>query len=412
LKNSNFHHPSTRIRGTVSDRLHGKKIALGVTGSVAAFKSPEIARELMRLGAEVIPVMSASGQSMIGTDLMWWATGTKPITDVTGDLEHVSMAGVMNKPVDLMLIAPCTTNTIAKLAAGIADTSITLIASSLQGKGIPILILGVAHEDLINSPPIQDSLDLLRQRGIHIIEPVLSEGKAKVPQTSEVIFEVLDLLTPKTLAGSNVIVTGGPTREFIDNVRFISNASSGKTGIEIATEAFLHGAETLLITGPSKEWIPRKISVHAVVSTQDMIDVTLKALKKQSTAKIVLSAAMADFTLDSQLTGKIKSGQNLSLTLVPTKKLSDLIKPQYPKSTLILFKAEWDVTKEELIERAKLKLAHCDGDAIIANDLSQTDSGFDVQMNQVIILLKDGSMTDVSSSKKDLARNHLVPLLG
>jgi phosphopantothenoylcysteine decarboxylase/phosphopantothenate--cysteine ligase len=412
LNNSNFQHPSTRIRGTTSDRLHGKKIALGVTGSVAAFKSPEIARELMRLGAEVIPVMSTSGQSMIGIDLMWWATGIKPITDVTGDLEHISLAGVMNKPVDLMLIAPCTTNTIAKLATGIADTSITLIASSLQGKGIPILILGVAHEDLINSPPIQESLDLLRQRGIHIIDPILSEGKAKVPETNEVIFEVLDILTPKTLAESNVVVTGGPTREFIDNVRFISNASSGKTGVEIAIEAFLHGAKTLLITGPTKEWIPRKIGVHAVVSTQDMIDATLTALKTQPSSKLVLSAAMGDFTLDRKLTGKIKSGQDLSLILVPTQKLSDLIKVQYPKATLILFKAEWDVTKDELIERAKLKLNQCDGDAIIANDLSRTDSGFDVQMNHVLILFKDGSVKELDISKKDLARNHIVPLLG
>ena len=224
---------------------------MGITGSVASFLSPMIARELIRLGATVIPVMSQDAERFIGKDLMWWATGVEPITKVTGKLEHISLAGVMNEPADLMLIAPATTNTVAKLATGIADTSVTLIASSLQGKKIPIMVLCVAHEDLTNSEAVEDALKTLKKRGIHIIEPERSEGKAKAPGISDIIFEALDHLTAKNLAKRNVIVTGGPTREYLDQVRFISNASSGLTGIELAKEAQLQGAKVHLVLGPT-----------------------------------------------------------------------------------------------------------------------------------------------------------------
>ena len=162
MTSDGFVHPSMRIKSTYSKLLEGKRIGLGITASVAAFLSPEIARKLIRHGAEVIPIMTENSLTMVGKDLMWWATGVEPIIQVTGNLEHISMAGVMNKPLDLMIIAPCTTNTLAKISNGIADTSVTLIASSLSGKGIPMLILAVAHQDLINSPPIQKAITVFR----------------------------------------------------------------------------------------------------------------------------------------------------------------------------------------------------------------------------------------------------------
>ncbi|MHA2029789.1 MAG: flavoprotein, partial [Candidatus Kariarchaeaceae archaeon] len=178
---SDNNHPSTKIQSSYSNRLNGKRILLGITGSIASFLSPKLARELMRHGADVIPIMTKSALTMVGKDLLWWATGNEPIIEVTGNLEHIQFAGVMNKPADLMIIMPCTTNTAAKLAGGISDTSVTLIATTIRGKDIPIIIMCVAHEDLIKSPPVQESLIKLKESGIVVLDPIIEEGKAKVP---------------------------------------------------------------------------------------------------------------------------------------------------------------------------------------------------------------------------------------
>ncbi|MCH8906113.1 MAG: bifunctional phosphopantothenoylcysteine decarboxylase/phosphopantothenate--cysteine ligase CoaBC [Candidatus Heimdallarchaeota archaeon] len=400
--NADFRHPSTRILGSNCSRLKGKRIVLGVTGSVASFLSPMIARELIRLGATVIPVMSKEATRFIGKDLMWWATGIEPIMQVTGKLEHISLAGVMNDPVDLMLITPTTTNTVAKLAAGIADTPVTLIASSLNGKGIPIMILCVAHEDLINSPAIKAGLNTLRGWGIHIIEPQMSEGKAKAPEISDIIFEAVDVLTEKNLVGSHVIVTGGPTREYLDQVRFISNASSGLTGIELAKEAQLQGAEVKLVMGPSSLHIPRGLDKIDVQSTQEMTDEVLRILMKHPDSIVILSAAMADFKAKQISKGKIKSGSERSFELVPTIKLSDQIKKNFPNSKLVVFKAEWNITKTELTKRAKAKLVKTKADLVIANDLSNPEGGFESDKNSIIVINEDGVVAGYRDFKANL----------
>lgn len=400
--NADFRHPSTRILGSNSSRLKGKRIVLGITGSVASFLSPMIARELIRLGATVIPVMSKEATRFIGKDLMWWATGIEPIMQVTGKLEHISLAGVMNDPVDLMLITPTTTNTVAKLAAGIADTSVTLIASSLNGKGIPIMILCVAHEDLINSPAIKAGLNTLRGWGIHIIEPQMSEGKAKAPEISDIIFEAVDVLTEKNLVGSHVIVTGGPTREYLDQVRFISNASSGLTGIELAKEAQLQGADVKLVMGPSSLHIPRGLDKIDVQSTQEMTDEVLRILTKHPDSIVILSAAMADFKAKQISKGKIKSGSERSFELVPTIKLSDQIKKNFPNSKLVVFKAEWNITKTELTKRAKAKLVKTKADLVIANDLSNPEGGFESDKNSIIVINEDGVVAGYRDFKANL----------
>ncbi|MHA2501723.1 MAG: bifunctional phosphopantothenoylcysteine decarboxylase/phosphopantothenate--cysteine ligase CoaBC [Candidatus Kariarchaeaceae archaeon] len=397
-------HPSTRILGSDTSLLKGKRIALGVTGSVAAFLSPQIARALIRHGATVIPVMTEAGTRMVGKDLMWWATGVEPITKVTGELEHISMAGVMNDPIDLFLIAPATTNTVAKLANGIADTSVTLIASSVNGKGVPIMVLCVAHEDLIKSPPIQKSLATLEEWGVDIIQPVVEEGKAKVPPVEDVIFEVIVRLSPKILTGKTVLVTGGPTREYFDNVRYITNGSSGRMGIEIAKSALMAGAETKLLLGPTHLTAPRAVDTISVFTTDDMIQAMLKELEKKPESMVILSSAMADFTPREKIDGKIKSGAELSVPLKPTTKLSNLIKAKFPQSTLVLFKAEWEETVGELAKRAKEKLESCDGDLVIANDLSRPGAGFAAISNHVIVMDKEGNYSEIEDSKTDIAQ--------
>ena len=403
MTSDGFVHPSMRIKSTYSKLLEGKRIGLGITASVAAFLSPEIARKLIRHGAEVIPIMTENSLTMVGKDLMWWATGVEPIIQVTGNLEHISMAGVMNKPLDLMIIAPCTTNTLAKISNGIADTSVTLIASSLSGKGIPMLILAVAHQDLINSPPIQKAITVLRESGVNFIEPIYEEGKAKVPDIDDIIFEIFEIIREKDMTNTSVIVTGGPTRSYLDNVRYITNSSSGKTGIELAKNAHIRGAKTNLVLGPTKLIVPRKIGTSRVNTSQEMANEVIQLLEAEPQSMVILSAAMADYKIKEKIEGKIKSGDELKLELVPTIKLSDLIKDKYPKSRLVLFKAEWNVSRDDLVESAKNKLIHCNADFIVANDLSEEDAGFETETNRVLVIDKSGIIKELFSSKFELS---------
>lgn len=402
-------HPSTKIQSTFSNRLEGKQILLGITGSIASFLSPKLARELMRHGATVIPVMTKSATTMIGKDLMWWATGKEPIIEVTGDLEHIQFAGVMNKPADLMLIMPCTTNTAAKLASGISDTSVTLIANTIWGRNIPIMIMCVAHEDLIKSPPVQESLTKLVHSGITVLEPVIEEGKAKVPDIEDIVMSVFLKLESKELEGKNVIITAGPTREFIDEVRFISNPSSGRTGIELAKEAMYHGATVDLVLGPTQLKSPHGVKSYNVISSEEMTKKSMELLEANPDSIIILSAAMGDFTMD-KIGGKIKSGNNLELTLKPTTKLSSQIKQQFPKSKLILFKAEAGLAKDDLIKSAITKLRSDNADLIIANDIADPSYGFSSDQNHVFVITNEGKSIEITDTKSNLARK-IIPYI-
>ena len=398
-----FRHPSTKILGSRTRRLEGKRVLLGITGSVAAFLSPQIARGLIREGATVIPVMSEAGLNLIGKDLMWWATGVEPITKITGKIEHVAVAGVMNKPVDMMLIAPCTTNTVAKLAAGIADTPVTLVASSLMGKGVKVQLLVVGHEDLFNSPGVKESIDKLEQRGVCFIRPKVEEGKAKVPPMDELLHHILAELTPKYLKDRRVIITGGPTKEYIDNVRFVTNGASGKSAIFLAQEAMLHGADVSLIIGESQIPVPDYLSPIRIKSTNEMRDVTLKEMEKSENPVVILSAAMADFRPDKIRKGKTKSTDSFSIKLMPTEKLSDEVKKRRKNAILVVYKAEWGVTKEVLIERAMTKMKKTDADMAIANDLSVEGAGFGTDTNKVLFVRRDGKIREVQGLKSKIA---------
>ena len=396
-------HPSRKIYKSYSDILKGKRIIFGITGSVAAYKSPEIARELIRHGAEIIPVITKDGEKMIGKNLIWWATGVEPITAISGNLEHISLAGVMNEPADMMIILPSTTNTIAKLANGITDNAVSLIANSIMGKGIPLMVLCVAHIDLINSPANKKNLERLSDWGVKIIEPVVDEGKAKVPKLDDIIFDIMTGMSNKDLNDMNIIVTGGPTREYIDKIRYITNGSSGRMGIEIARIAMINGANTKLLLGHSKLETPRSMRAKRVSTTDDMIKEMMKLLRESPNSVVILSSAMADFTPQEPFEGKIKSGETVEIKLLPTDKLSNLIKKEFPDTKLVLFKAEWGVSKEVLIERAMLKMKNCDADLMIANDISRPEGGFDAISNHVLMIKKDKSIEEINDTKLEIA---------
>jgi len=187
-------HSSKKITGTKSSVLKGKKIGLCITGSVAAVRSPEIARELMRNGAEVYCVMSKNAvKQIVNSYLMEWATGNPVVTKLTGQVEHITLAG---KP-DLILVAPSTANTISKIACGIDDTTVTTVVSTAIGSKIPIIIVPAMHESLYNHPIIAENIKKLQSLGVEFVRPHLEEGKAKISETSEIVEIVIDRLTSK-----------------------------------------------------------------------------------------------------------------------------------------------------------------------------------------------------------------------
>ncbi len=306
-------HPSKDIMFTKSRLLDGKKIALCITGSVAAIKTPDLARELMRNGAEVITVMSKSSQKLISPSLLEWATGNPVVTDLTGKIEHVSLG--RKGGVDLVLIAPATANTIGKIAAGIDDTPVTSLATTSIGSGIPLMILPAMHGSMYSHPIVSENIRKLSQMGIKIILPEVVEDKAKFPEISMIVDEVVAVLSKKDLIGISVLITAGPTRSYLDSIRYLTNSSSGKMGYALAKEASARGARVTLISGPTEIPTPPNMETINVESTEEMLETVEGALSKQKYDLFVMAAAPLDFGIVEKKQGKISSTSQLTLTL-------------------------------------------------------------------------------------------------
>ena len=242
-------HPSKDITGAKGSELAGRKVALLVSSSVASFKAPEIARELMRHGADVHVVVTPATEKMVGSDLLEWATGNQVVKELTGKLEHIALAGNSSTRVDLVLVSPATANTIGKLASGIDDTAVTTVAATAIGSKIPVLVAPAMHEPLYDHPIVRENIERLKRIGVEFIDPEIVEGKAKIASTDRIVKAVIAKLAShkKDLQGLRVLVTAGPTVEHIDPVRVITNRSSGKMGVAIAEETVSRGAETTLI---------------------------------------------------------------------------------------------------------------------------------------------------------------------
>jgi phosphopantothenoylcysteine decarboxylase/phosphopantothenate--cysteine ligase len=301
-------HPSKDIIGAKGNELSGKSIILCVTGSVAAVKSPEIARELMRHGAEVYPVMTASAQKIINPNLLEWATGNSVITELTGKVEHVALAGDHQWKADLVLVAPATANTISKIACGIDDTPVTSVVSTAFGSDIPIIIVPAMHESMYKHPIIAENIEKLKSLGVEFVGPKIEEGKAKIADTEDIVNAVIRRLThPKDLLKKRILVTAGPTLEYIDPIRVITNKSSGKMGVAIAEEAFRRGADVTLIYGRGTASPPVGIRVVNVETSEEMYNALVKELSSQNYDIVVACAAVADFTPERAFEHKVSS---------------------------------------------------------------------------------------------------------
>ena len=359
-----------RIRGSRNLKLSGKRIVLGVTGSIAAIESVKLARELVRRGAEVHAVMSEAAQKIIHPYALEFATDNRVVTEITGIIEHVEFLGV-DGSADLLLIAPATANTIAKIAAGVDDTPVTTMATTALGSGKPVMIVPAMHESMINNPAVAEAIEKLKRIGVEFVEPRYEEGKAKFPEIEKICLQVERKLYAHDLEGVKVVVTAGPTMEFLDPIRYITNRSSGRMGYEIALEFWRRGARVTLITSKPPEFDLPDFDVVRVVSVRDMLDASLKAVEGADV--FVSSAAAADFTTDTK-ESKIKTAEKLTLELVAAPKVLREVRKVFD-GKVIAFKAETGVSDEELERIAREKMQTDRAEMIVANDVLNIGMG-------------------------------------
>lgn len=298
--------------------LYGKTILLGVTGSIAAVETVRLIHALKRKGAQVKPVMSQAACSIIHPDALTYASGQDTITRITGHVEHVTYCGD-DGLADLFLIAPCTANTISKIACGIDDTTVTTCATTALGRKMPIIIVPAMHHAMFRHDIVIKNLDLLTQSGITIVGPRIEEGKAKIADINEIILWCERLLSGGPLSGKNVLITSGRCEEPVDDVRVLTTRSSGRMGQELAYEAFRLGADVTII---HRDEINIGTNIRITTATS-MGEAIQKVMKEKRIDIYISAAAISDFAPEC-LQGKIPSGKSVNLTLHPLPKLIDL----------------------------------------------------------------------------------------
>ena len=395
-------HPSLDIVESKGTELSGKKIVLCVAGSVAAYKSIELARLLMRHGAKVTCVMSSASTKMIQPDYMKWATGNDVITKLTGKLEHINIADY--KKSDLIIVYPATANTLGKLANGIDDTPISTVLTVGFGSKTPIVMALAMHASMYDNIAVKKNISFLKNE-IDFMTPNMIEGKAKVSEPEEVLDFVLNKFgLSSKLYGKKILITVGPTIEQIDPVRAITNQSSGKTGVSLAKELVSAGAKVTFVYGPGNEIPPKGAKIINVVTSNQMFNAVKKELKNKFDI-VIMAAAVADYIPKNPSKKKIKSSKtNISITLKKAPKIIDQIKKIQKNVLLVGFKVETNVTNIELIKSAKKKLKESSSDMIIANDIGTSRYIKNSQYNQIIIVDKKRSIVSGWMKKEKIAK--------
>lgn len=378
-----------------SKSFEGKTIILGITGSIAAVRCVELARELRRHGASVHAVMTDAARKIIHPEGVRYATCNPVITEITGDVEHVKFCGIGGKA-SILLIAPCTANTIGKIAHGIDDTPVTTFAVTAFSSRIPILIVPAMHESMYDNPIVIENIGKLTELGVEFINPIIEEGAAKIAVQEEIVLRVERALGGKKLAGKRILITGGATAEAIDPIRILTNRSSGKTGIELAFEAFRRGADVTLVHRGCIG-IQGICEFHAE-SAENMMNTVLEELGRGYDL-LISAAAISDFTLLPSKS-KIKSDKEITLAMKPAPKLIREVRRKYPEMRIIGFKAETGVTEDELVSRARKSMEESKLSMVIANDVAH--GGMGTVDNDVYII--DGSVMRIRGTKQMIAK--------
>jgi len=362
-------HPSEAIVGTSSSLLKGRKIVLGITGSIAAVECFEMARDLMRNGARVIPVLTPEAQKLVTPYSMAFATGEETITELDGRVQHVSLMGDVQGRADLLLIAPCTANTISKIACGIDDTTVTTMATVALGSGVPVLIAPAMHGAMFNNPMVAENMDKLRKIGVEFVGPRFEGKKAKIALRDEIVHATIRKLSPGSLRGRKVLIVGGSSAESMDDMRLITNRGTGETAVALTLAAYHQGADVELWMGRCSVPLPSFIPTERF---ENLADLSVLVSKADHDLALV-PAALSDFTFEASR-GKLPSeAKRTVLQLKSAPKLLPLLREKVPK--VVGFKAESGVEERVLISEARASLRRNGLSAVAANDLKDVGPG-------------------------------------
>ena len=330
--------------------LADTNVALGVTGSIAAVTTVELAHELRRRGANVRAVTTPGAEGILHPWALQFATDRAPVTEITGAVEHVALCG-REGWADVLLIAPATANTVGKIAAAVDDTPVTTCATTALGAGVPVVVAPAMHEPMYDHPGVLDAISTVESWGVDFVDPRIEEGKAKIASEDAIVTATARATTPATLADRHVVVTSGATTESVDPIRTLSNRASGRTGRAVARACYVRGADvTLVHDGPKVPYA----DVRRVESASEMLDAASSAVRGDGDPAdaLVSAAAISDFTVETA-SAKIRSGESLTLDLEPTPKLLDAVRDAHPDLTMVGFKAETSGDDDALLGRAR-----------------------------------------------------------
>ncbi|ELY51030.1 bifunctional phosphopantothenoylcysteine decarboxylase/phosphopantothenate--cysteine ligase CoaBC [Natronococcus jeotgali] len=385
--------------------LEGVNVALGVTGSIAAVKTVELAHELRRRGAAVRGVMTDSARGIVHPWAVEFATENDVVTEITGGVEHVELCGYEGWA-DVLLIAPATANTVGKIAGAVDDTPVTTCATTALGADTRVVIAPAMHEPMYDHPGVLEAIETVEAWGVDFVEPRLEEGKAKIASEDAIAASVARAAGTRSLEERRVVVTSGATSEAIDPVRVLTNRSSGKTGRAVAEACAARGADVTLVhgvvgphaleAGGGSDWesLPG-IDVRRVESASEMLAATEAACEDADA--LVSVAAIGDYTLESS-PEKIRSGRELTLELEPTPKLIDEIRADRPDLSIVGFKTETSGDDEAMVDRARETLERADLAFVVANDASVMGSD-----RTRALLVEDDAARAYEGSKTGLA---------
>ncbi|MFN3534032.1 MAG: bifunctional phosphopantothenoylcysteine decarboxylase/phosphopantothenate--cysteine ligase CoaBC [Desulfatiglandales bacterium] len=383
--------------GPVSQR----HIVVGVCGGIAAYKVLELLRLLTKEGAIVDVILTKNATNFITALSIEALTHRRPYIGMFDPLISPYAHIELGQSSDLFLIAPATANIIGKIANGIADD---LLTTAVLAATAPVLLCPSMNEKMFLNPLVQHNLSKLKAMGYHVMEPESGElacgatGLGRLPEPQEILEEISSLLSPKDLKGIRCLVTAGPTREFADPVRFISNPSSGKMGYALARAAAHRGAEVILISGPTHLSPPKGVKLVKVISTLQMRDAVMAEARRSDL--IIKAAAVSDFRPKVAFEHKIK--KDTKPLIMELEKNPDILRElgelkREHNFILVGFAAE----SQDLVANAQKKLLGKNLDVIVANDIKMEGAGFGVDTNQVKIIVKDQGILDSGLRPKD-----------
>lgn len=415
-----MYRPTRDIYCIEGKELVGTRIVLCITGSVAAYKAIDAARLMVKHGAEVFAVMSnGTSKIFLSSEMMKWATGNDVITDLTGNLEHISLCD--RNTTDMVIVYPCTANTVGKFANGIDDTVVTSVLTVALGSSIPIIICPAMHEAMYYNGMIQQNINKLKSNGVEFLEPLIEQGKAKLISANELLQYVQDnqlISKNKKLRGKRFLITAGSTAEYIDPIRVIMNMSSGKMGMSLAKEAYQRGAGVTLVYGHGS--VDAESYLHApgveilrVNTAQEMFESVMSKLSEKKFDVVILTSATSDFSVAKKWSNKIESSRGkVEVSLVPIDKIISKVKKVCKYDVyLIGFKAEYNVESKILIEKAYTKLLESGADLIVANDVGKKNTGFGSDNNEVYVVDRYRTVTHLPIQAKDRIAAQILDMI-